>query len=266
MKPFFCPNIVQKEGIYLLILLSPAKTMNFTSTIPMFLHKTEPVFLEHALFLNKILRKMKSMELKTALNLSEKQIQQVKNNIQNFSVPNTGRQAIYAYIGTVYKGIDILNMNEEQINFAQDHIRILSGLYGILKPLDLIQEYRLDMKSKINIPNSSNLYKYWNNIISDYLIRYKRNETIINLASKEFSKIIDFSQIKTKIVDISFSELNNDKLTSPPMYSKMARGKMTRFIIRNFLTNTEQIKKYNLDGYSFNNNLSSDNSYIFTRE
>ena len=239
--------------------------MNFTDNIPLFLNKTEPVFLEQAEFLNKILNTMSSMELKNALMLSDKQLQQVEDSIQHFNTTKSQRQALYAYRGAVYKGIDSLNLNEDQINFAQDHIRILSGLYGILKPLDLIKEYRLDMKSKIKIPNTSNLYLYWKELISDYLIKCKRYETLVNLSSKEFSKMVDFSKCKAQIIDISFSEFNNKILTSPPMYSKIARGKMTGFIIRNFLTNPDQIKKYNLDGYSFNTNLSSKNNYIFTR-
>jgi len=250
----------------LLLLLSPAKTMNFTDKIPMVGNNSEPVFLKQAIFLNKILLQMDSSNLKNALQLSDKQLLPVIDSIKMFCSDNIKRQAIYAYRGAVYKAIDSLSLNGNQIKFAQNHIRILSGLYGILKPLDLIQQYRLDMKSKIKIPNTTNLYQYWKNIISDYILKDNPYKTLVNLSSREFSKMVDFTIQKVRIIDISFSEINNNILTSPPMYSKIARGKMTGFIIRNFLTVPEEIKKYNLDGYSFNNYLSSDNSYIFTRE
>ena len=249
----------------MLLLLSPAKTMNFSDNIPSFLNSSKPVFFIHSEILNKILKTMDSMQLKTALNISDKQIQRVKNSIHNFSTDTGGRQALYAYRGAVYKAIDALSLNMDQINFAQRHILIFSGLYGILKPLDLINEYRLDMKSRIKLPNSSSLYKYWGNIISGHLAEHYKNETLINLASDEFSKVIDSSLFKAKTIKIYFSELSSNKRTSPPMYSKIARGKMTGFIIRNFLTSPEQIKKFDLDGYSFNNYLSTELKYIFTR-
>jgi uncharacterized protein len=263
----YSDKIIWKGIKYLLIiLLSPAKTMNFQDSLPNDTDKTEPYFLARAKYLNNILRSYDTVQLRNIMKISNKLVPRVTNMISGFSGDGgKGRQAIYAYRGAVFQALDSLTLNKDQLYFAQDHIRILSGLYGVLKAFDSIEEYRLDMKTVLKTDRSDNLYKYWNNSLTNYFCSTYKNETIINLASSEYSKVIKFSKFSANIIDISFAELSDNQLKSPPMYSKIARGRLAGYILRNLITDTEKIKKFNLDNYSFNKKYSNDKQFIFTR-
>jgi len=255
-----------REVIYLIILLSPAKTMNFVDPIPSSFNIEKPIFNNNSILLNDTLRNIDEKLLKQKMNLSDKLLPGVTNLIHNFTGNyKNGRQSIFAYRGAVYKAINSLTFNEKQMAFAQNHLRILSGLYGVLKPLDGIEEYRLEMKTKLHIKNSSSIADYWKDILTNYFRTFENSDVIINLASNEYSKIIDFSKINVPVINISFGEIINNTIKYPPMYSKMARGEMAGFIVRNFLKFPEHLKGFNINNYSYNNKLSSVDNYIFTR-
>ncbi len=250
----------------MIILLSPAKTMNLVDAIPNKYPIHKPFFYKNANNLINLLKNMESDDLKHVMNLSEKLLLKVQLILNNFSGDlQNSRQAIFAYRGAVFKGLDSLSLNKKQIQFSQNKIRILSGLYGVLKPLDGIEEYRLDMKTILKTIHSNNLYNYWNELITNYFSIYTNKEFLINLASNEYSKVINFSKLKASKIDIAFGEISNKKIKYPPMYSKMARGKMAGYIVRKMISSPEKLKKFNLDGYTFNSEYSNSNYFLFTR-
>lgn len=240
--------------------------MNFHDPIPSGFDKFEPFFNKDAIYLNSILRNLDKESLKNSMKLSDNLLPHVENIIDNFTGKyQQGRQAVFAYRGAVFKAMNSINFNNNQVIFTQKNLRILSGQYGVLKPLDCIEEYRLDMKTALKTKYSSNMYEYWTQSITNYFKIFNKNKIIINLASNEYSKIIKFSEIKSTIINFSFGEITNNEIKYPPMYSKIARGKMTGYILRNFLTETDQIKNFDTDNYKFNSRLSNKNHYIFTR-
>ncbi len=240
--------------------------MNFLDSIPSGFEKSKPLYNENAIFLNRILKDIDENLIKNIMNLSDKMLPGIIKNIMEFSDKNKLiRQAIFAYRGAVFKGIDAFSFNKKQMVYAQDHLKILSGMYGVLKPLDEIQEYRLEMKTSLKTIDATNIYAYWKNIITNYFETLDRTQIIINLASNEYSKVIDFSRLKASLINIYFGENTNNRIKSPPMYSKMARGKMTGYIIRNSLKTPEQIKDFHIDNYRFNPIVSDSNNYVFTR-
>ena len=248
------------------IILSPAKTMDFSKPIGTKVPKTFPFFIQNSKRINKRLRELDSDILKNNMNLSDSLLLKVQELINNYTgKKENGRQAFFAYQGAVFKGIDVYSLKLDHLNFAQKYFRILSAQYGILKPLDLIEEYRLDLKTKLKIADFTNLYKYWENPFLDYFSNTEKTELIINLSSAEFSKAINFSKLNSKVINIIFGELHADKYKSPPMYSKMARGRMAGFIIRNYIIKPEDIKSFNHDGYKFNKNFSNKGNFVFTR-
>lgn len=238
--------------------------MNFLDQIPTDFEISRPFFDEKAFYLNTLLKNTDKNFLKQIMGLSDKLLPQVVNTIQNFSgYSDNTRQAIFAYRGAVYKAINANSFDIKQMDFAQNHLRIISGLYGMLKPLDGIEEYRLEMKSKLF--DITNLYGYWKDLITNYLTSMDNSQVIINLASNEYSRVIDFSKINLPVIDLYFGEISENQIKFPPMYSKIARGKMTGYIIRNLLTEPEKIKNFNIDNYCFDSKLSTKNKFIFTR-
>ena len=240
--------------------------MNFADPVPEGIPITNPRFMNNANNLNKLLRDLSDSSLKTRMNLSDKLLTKVRQMIDSFTGKEEyGRQALFAYRGAVFKEIDSISLNKSQLSFTQNHFRILSALYGVLQPFDSIEEYRLDMKTKFKTAEASNLYNYWKKPLTDYFNRIENNKVIINLASAEFARMINFSMLKTRAIDIVFGEIKGDIFKSPPMYSKMARGKLAGYLIRQKITKPEQIKLFNLDGYTFNMEFSSDIKFVFTR-
>lgn len=240
--------------------------MNFDDSVPLNIPMTRPYFSNKAKYLNKHLKKLSNSTLKNKMNLSDKLLNNVLYMINSFTGEQEyGRHALFAYRGTVFKEMDALSFDKSRLHFTQNHFRILSALYGVLKPFDSIEEYRLDMKTNFRTSELSNLYNYWKKPLTDYFSEIEKPEIILNLASSEFAKMINFSLLETKIIDISFGEMKGGKFTSPPMYSKIARGKLSGYIIRNKVTEPEQIKSFNSDGYTFNVKLSNDSNFLFTR-
>jgi cytoplasmic iron level regulating protein YaaA (DUF328/UPF0246 family) len=188
---------------------------------------------------------------------------------QEWELPFTldnARQAIYAFNGDVYRGIDAYTIEQDKLDKLQETVRILSGLYGVLKPLDLIQPYRLEMGTKMSVGKNKNLYEYWQKKITQALNdELEENELFINLASNEYFKAIDKKALKVPVIDIEFKEFKNGKYKVIGFYAKYARGLMTRFIIDTNANTIEDIKGFNLENYRLSEELSTDSKLVFTR-
>ena len=250
------------------ILLSPAKSLDYKSDLPT-LKTSEGCFLNEAQYLNNILKEKSPKELSELMNISSSlgELNYQRNN--SWSLPfsqKNARQSIYAFSGDVYRGLDSYTVEEGKIDFMQNSVRIISGLYGLLKPLDLIQPYRLEMGTKMPVDDNKNLYEYWRQKITSQLNKELANdEPVLNLASNEYFKAIDSKVVKTDIYTANFKQLKNGEYKTIAIFSKKARGMMTRFIIDNNITDINDLKSFNYDGYMFHESLSSKNEFIFTR-
>ena len=250
------------------ILLSPAKSLDYKSDLPT--PKTsEGCFLNEAQHLNNILKEKSPNELSDLMGISSSlgELNYQRNN--SWSLPfssKNARQSIYAFSGDVYRGLDSYTIDEDKIDFMQNSVRIISGLYGLLKPLDLIQPYRLEMGTKMPVDDNKNLYEYWRQKITNQLNKeLADDEPVLNLASNEYFKAIDSKVVKTDIYTANFKQLKNGEYKTIAIFSKKARGMMTRFIIDNNITDINDLKSFNYDGYMFHESLSSKNEFIFTR-
>ena len=250
------------------ILLSPAKSLDYKSVLPTS-KISEGCFLNEAQYLNNIIREKSPNELSDLMSISPSlgDLNYQRNN--SWSLPfssKNARQCIYAFSGDVYRGLDSYTIEEDKIDFMQNSVRIISGLYGLLKPLDLIQPYRLEMGTKISVDDNKNLYEYWRQKITSQLNKeLDENEPVLNLASNEYFKAIDRKVIKTDIYTANFKQLKNGEYKTIAIFSKKARGMMTRFIIDNNITDINDLKSFNYDGYLFHESLSSKKELIFTR-
>lgn len=250
------------------ILLSPAKSLDYKSDLPT-LKTSEGCFLSEAQYLNSILKEKSPKELSELMNISSSlgELNYQRNN--SWSLPfsqENARQSIYAFSGDVYRGLDSYTVEEGKIDFMQNSVRIISGLYGLLKPLDLIQPYRLEMGTKMPVDDNKNLYEFWRQKITKQLNNeLSDNEPVLNLASNEYFKAIDSKVVKTDIYTANFKQLKNGEYKTIAIFSKKARGMMTRFIIDNNITDINDLKSFNYDGYFFHESLSSKKEFIFTR-
>jgi hypothetical protein len=188
---------------------------------------------------------------------------------QLWSLPFTSknaRPAIYAFSGDVYRGLDAYSIQESKLDSLQNTVRILSGLYGLLKPMDLLQPYRLEMGTKFPVDASKNLYEFWRQKITTALNDdLKEGELFVNLASQEYFKAIDIKTLKVPVVHIDFKEFKNDQYKTIAIFAKLARGYMTRFIIENTIETIEGLKSFAVEGYGYDANLSTDTKLVFTR-
>jgi hypothetical protein len=200
--------------------------------------------------------------------LSEKLSKLNFDRFQAFKTPfslDNAKQALLAFKGDVYNGINASSLSIEDLDFAQNNVRMLSGLYGVLRPLDLIQPYRLEMGTKLGNVHGKNLYDYWGSDISEVL-NEDEEKLIVNLASNEYFKAIDKKILKAQILDIVFKEKKNDTYKVIGIYAKRARGLMINYIIRNRLTDAEALKDFSDEGYLYNQELSSDSSWVYVRD
>ncbi len=254
----------------MLFILSPAKTLDFEHSAP--INKTsQPIFKKEASVLMDQLKEFSQQELSKLMNISSNLAElntirhkswEQKHNQKN------AKQSIYAFRGEVYNGLDIEQFDENDLNFAQDSLRILSGLYGVLRPLDLIQPYRLEMGTKLNNPNGKNLYEFWNDQIAKTLNKHAEKtgkNTLINLASNEYFKAVKKDALKLNVVTPVFKELKDDTYKVIAIYAKKARGLMSAYIIRNRLTDPQELKNFTDEGYMYAENLSSSKEMVFTR-
>ena len=250
------------------ILLSPAKSLDYKSELPTI--KTSSIcFEKEAQYLNSILKSKNPKELSALMNISSKIADLNYERNHSWSLPFTpknARQAVYAFSGDVYRGLDAYSIDDSRIDFLQSSVRIISGLYGIIKPLDLIQPYRLEMGTKLAFDSNKNLYDYWRKKITEQLnLELDDKEPILNLASNEYFKAIDAKVIKSDVYSANFKQFKNGEFKTIAIFSKKARGMMTRFIVNNNITNISDIKSFDYDGYIFHKDLSSEKNLIFTR-
>ena len=250
------------------ILLSPAKSLDFKSELPT--SKTSSIcFEKEAQYLNSILKSKNPKELSDLMSISSKIADLNYERNHSWSLPFTksnSRQAVYAFSGDVYRGLDAYSIDSSKIDFLQNSVRIISGLYGIIKPLDLIQPYRLEMGTKLAFDSNKNLYDYWRKKITTQLnLELDDKEPILNLASNEYFKVIDTKVIKTDVYSANFKQFKNGEFKTIAIFSKKARGMMTRFIVENNITNISDIKSFDYDGYMFHEELSTEKELIFTK-
>jgi len=250
------------------IIISPAKKLNKGFALPDFKH-TQPQFLQQSQLLINILQDKDSFEVSALMKLSMKLADLNTARFQQWHTPFTAsnaKQALFTFAGDVYQGLDAASLSADDINFAQDHLRMLSGLYGLLKPLDLMQAYRLEMGTKLSNPKGNNLYDFWGTSITDQLNQELGNGgTLINLASNEYSKVIQMKNIQGKVLTPTFKENKDGNYKTIGIFAKKARGLMSRYIIQNRITDAEDIKAFDIDGYTYNPSLSDTKTWAFTR-
>ncbi|AZQ62707.1 peroxide stress protein YaaA [Flammeovirga pectinis] len=249
-------------------VISPAKSLDYETSFSTTLSST-PRFLKQSEKLVKSLKKLSAAQIGDLMSISPKL---ADLNKERFDVwekdfnKEVARQALYAFKGDVYIGLDAYTLTPDQQEFTQDHLRILSGLYGVLKPMDLMQPYRLEMGTKWGIEGNTNLYSFWKDTVTTSLnAELEENEVLINLASNEYFKAVDKKALKARIITPVFKDFKNDKYKVISFFAKKARGMMVRYIIDQKLSNPEDIKGFNTEGYSFNEELSKGDEWVFTR-
>ena len=250
------------------LVLSPAKTLDYETALPTD-NATQPEFLKHAERLNKVLKRKSVKALSELMGISKDLSQLNVDRNQDWEIPfsnDNARPAIYAFKGDVYRGLDAYSIPIDKIDKVQETVRILSGLYGILKPLDLMQPYRLEMGTKLSVGKAKNLYEFWKKDLTKALnSELKDDELFLNLASVEYFKAINKQALKVPVVDVDFKELKNGNYKTIAVYAKLARGLMTRYIIDNDAKSLDDVKGFDLENYRFHDKLSVENKLVFTR-
>ena len=250
------------------IVISPAKSLDYTTALPT-QRFTEAQFLDKANTIQKTLKKKKPKQLMEMMDISEKLADLNWQRNQDWALPFTpenARPAVYAFNGDVYTGLDAYTIPTDKLDVLQDQLRILSGLYGILRPLDLMQEYRLEMGTSIAIGTKKNLYEFWKKTITDALNKeLAKDELFINLASNEYFSAVDTKALKVSVITPEFKDYKDGKLKMISFFAKKARGLMVRYIIDTNAKTIEDLKGFNYEGYAFDANLSKGNKLVFTR-
>ena len=249
----------------MLLLISPAKTLDFEpSSIAT---HTQPQLLDYSQKLVKKLQTLNSKKMQQLMGVSEKIADLNVARYQTFSTPfdrSNAKQAILAFKGDVYQGLDAADFSEEEFAFAQAHIGILSGLYGFLRPLDLMQPYRLEMGTRLKVRRTNNLYEFWKNTITEQ-INATGVKAVVNLASNEYFKAVKTDALTGDLWTVEFKELRNGKYKVISFSAKKARGMMCRYVVKNRLEKPEDMKAFDVDSYQFNEELSTERNLIFTR-
>lgn len=250
------------------LVISPAKSLDFETQLPTN-KTTQPDFLKQSERLNKELKKKSVKALSELMKISNDLSQLNHDRNQEWALPFTetnARPAIYAFNGDVYRGLDAYTIPKNKLDHLQDTVRILSGLYGVLKPLDLIQPYRLEMGTKLNVGKNKNLYEFWKTDITKALNdELKDDELFLNLASVEYFKAVDQKALKVPIVNVDFKELKNGEYKTIGIYAKLARGLMTRYVIDNDVKTIADVKAFDIENYRFHEKLSGEHKLVFTR-
>ncbi|MDH5395882.1 MAG: peroxide stress protein YaaA [Gammaproteobacteria bacterium] len=255
----------------MLIVISPAKTLDY-DTAPKTKTFTIPDYLEQSEQLIKHLRKFCSLDIMELMNVSLKiaeiNFDRYESWNKKFTTDNA-KQAILAFKGDVYTGLDAESFKADDFKFAQKHLRVLSGLYGLLRPLDLMQAYRLEMGTKLKTDKGKNLYEFWGSVITDGLnkqLKSIKSDYLINLASNEYFKSVKPKELNAEIITPEFKEYKNGEYKMIGIYAKKARGLLSRYIIQNKLSNPEDLKSFSEEGYRFNKTLSKGNKWVFARK
>lgn len=260
----------------MLIIISPAKKLDFDSQ-PQSDDFTQAECLDDAGELIDTLRTFSVAQLEKLMHLSNKLAELNYQRYHDWSLPfnpQNAKQAVLTFKGDVYAGMHIDSFSDEDLAFTQDHLRILSGLYGLLRPLDLMQPYRLEMGTRLQNQRGKNLYEFWGNKITQLLnqqLKASKSDTLVNLASNEYFKAVKPKQIEGRIITPIFKEQRvkekqDDAYKVIGLYAKKARGMMSAYILQNRLTDVEQIKAFNEAGYRYNAELSNENDWVFSRD
>jgi len=250
----------------MLLVISPAKTLDYSH--PEYSAHTQPDFTSEVKDLVGVLRKKSATQISKLMHLSDSLSILNEERYQTFTdtfSQDNSKQAILAFKGEVYAKMEADNFTAEDLEFAQQHLRILSGLYGLLKPLDLIQPYRLEMGTKLKTKKGDTLYDYWGTKISKALNAAGEGRTLVNLASQEYFKAVDKKTLKLPVITIHFKEHREGNYQVVGFFAKQARGLMTRYAIQNRITDPEQLKVFQEDGYEFAERLSSAQDWVFIR-
>jgi hypothetical protein len=254
----------------MLTVISPAKTLDF-DTPPTTQTYSQPRFLPQSEKLINTLRKMSTADIASLMKLSDKLAGLNVARYQSWQTPfdlDNAKQAVLAFQGDVYTGLNAETLDEEQLAFAQNHLRILSGLYGVLKPLDLIQPYRLEMGTKLENAKGNDLYTFWGSEIRQSLQAEEamQDEVLINLASNEYFKAVEAKKLSARIITPVFKDWKNGQYKMISFYAKKARGMMSRYIIEHQIQDPDRIKKFDTDGYRFNADMSKKDEWVFIRD
>ena len=250
----------------MLLVISPAKTLDYSH--PEYSAHTLPDFPSEVNDLVEVLRKKSAAQISELMHLSEALATLNAERYQTFTEtfsPDNSKQALLAFKGEVYAKMEADNFSAEDLEFAQQHLRILSGLYGLLKPLDLIQPYRPEMGTKVKTKKGNSLYEYWGTKISKALNAAGEGQTLVNLASQEYFKAVDHKTLKMRVISIHFKEYKDNRYQVVGFFAKQARGLMARYAILNRITDPEQLKVFREEGYEFSAPLSTAQDWVFVR-
>uniref|UniRef100_UPI00404787FE peroxide stress protein YaaA n=1 Tax=Algoriphagus sp. TaxID=1872435 RepID=UPI00404787FE len=250
----------------MLIVISPAKTLDYSN--PEYSSHTQPDFPTEVKNLVGVLKKKSASQISKLMHLSDSLAVLNEERYKTFSEtfnPENSKQAVLAFKGEVYAKMEADHFSPEDLDFAQQHLRILSGLYGLLKPLDLIQPYRLEMGTPLQTRKGNNLYQYWGTKISKALNELGEERPLVNLASQEYFKAVDQKTLKMPVITIHFKEYKEGKYQVIGFFAKQARGMMARYAILNRITDPEQLKVFREEGYEFSAPLSTAQDWVFVR-
>lgn len=254
----------------MLIVISPAKTLDYESPMPS-VKPTQPDFLDESASLVEVMRKKKPTQLRKMMGISPKLADLNHDRYLRWDPRHTAknsRPAVLAFMGDVYGGLDARSLDARELTYAQQHLRILSGLYGLLRPLDRIQPYRLEMGTSVKNPRGRDLYRFWGDRPTQALneqARKLRTRYLINLASNEYFKAVDRSCLEPTIITPVFKEKKGEQYRVLSFFAKKARGMMARYLICNRVRKPEDMREFKDEGYAYNAALSSDTEFVFTR-
>ncbi len=255
----------------MLFLLSPAKSLDYETPVPANLPSTQPQFIPQSEALIDVLRQQSPQQIGALMSISDKlaalNVARYEAWSPKFTAKNA-RQAVLAFNGDVYDGLEATTLTAKQLAWAQSHVCILSGLYGVLRPLDLMQPYRLEMGTRLATARGSNLYHYWGTQIAEYLNQQQADEdkpVIINLASQEYFKSVDRKHLRARVVDCSFEDFKNGQYKIISFYAKKARGLMARYAIAHQAKTPAALQKFDTDGYAFASEVSTADHFVFRR-
>jgi len=255
----------------MLALISPAKKLDFDSETIMSAH-TQPDFLDKADKLVTAARQLSRKKLAQTMHLSDSLAELNFQRFKDFETPfdlGNAKQAALVFNGDTYVGLKASTFDEKDFEFAQNHLRILSGLYGLLRPLDLIQPYRLEMGARFSPPRKKDLYDFWQGDLTAAVLNAlddHQDKTVINLASNEYFKAVDKKQLNGNLITPAFKETKDGETRMIGMFAKQARGMMARYMVQNRIESPEGLKDFNLGGYKYQKSLSDDQQWVFTRK
>lgn len=250
----------------MLILISPAKTLDYST--PKVSDFTQPEFTTDIKNLVSVMRKKSAAEISELMHISENLAvlnEERYKTFQKVFTTDNSKQALLAFKGDVYTKIEVDSYTPEDFEFAQNHLRILSGLYGLLKPLDLIQPYRLEMGTRLETKKGKNLYEYWDKKIAKAINEVAQGQPIVNLASQEYFKAVDQKTLKSQVINIHFKQYKNGNYQIIGLFAKQARGMMTNFAIKHKITDPETLKTFREEGYEFSSHQSTSTDWVFVR-